>query len=265
MALVKLFFLLFPALAWAEYRGISELGLCHPRNKWGQVKKQFSGAPVIVTGWLDNTFNAAGCPNAQKLMLSPKKKIVRVHIMNGPGLRNKRLEPHEIHFGYTKSGLDKKIRQRNPEFLARYIGRLEAVRAITDTHRGKLKLYLSPCLECDFSKPARKVLLEQAGLVFPEATLVDNPLKGSCVSGVLCERHGPDKRGDIVDLDGISLDVVNVKKWAKTVRPVRLRYAWKPCNNGLKQGQKWLPPTKRKNFCKAEDRAQFRAFLKGEL
>jgi hypothetical protein len=253
--------LFIPLFANAEVLGISDLGLCHPKYDYKGFILQFSGSPVIVSGWLDNTFNPKGCPNAKKLMSAKKPLVLRVHILNSPGLRNKRLELHEIHAGLSRSQLDKKIRSVSPDVIIPFSQRLQRLRDLLSKRKGPMVLFLSPCLECDLSKPARVTFLMLTSLYFPNAILVDNPLKGSCVSGVVCERHGDENSGGIVDLDGIPLTEVNIKLWKRHTKAKYIRYAWLPCNNGLKKGQKWVPPTKRVNFCSAKERKLLKNFL----
>ncbi len=253
--------LFIPFLANAEIQGVSDLGLCHPQYNFKGLREQFKGSPVIATGFLDNTFNPKGCPNLDRLLRLKKKIILRIHVINSPGLRNKRLEPHEIHAGVSRSKLDSQVRKLHPAFVSKYAARLNALNAQLSKRQGNIQLLVSPCLECDLSKPARMNLLMLTNLHMPNAILVDNPLKGSCVSGVLCERHGDTKSGDILDLDGISLSEVNINLWRKKTKAKYLRLAWQPCNNGLKKGQEWVPPTKRKNFCNQKQIQLSRKFL----
>ncbi len=250
-------------LAAAEVLGISDLGLCHPKMDYSRFISQFEGQPVIVTGWLDNTFNKNGCPNAVRLMTEPRPMIARVHILNGPGLRNKRLEKHEIHYPLTIDRLDKKIKKMHPDIIAPFIQRLLTLQALFASRTGETTLFISPCLECDLSNESRRILLTLARQAFPTALLVDNPLKQKCMSGFICEKHG-DKNtpAGILDLDGKPLTDVNIKAWKKSTKAKYLRYAWLPCNNGLKIGEEWKPPTKRKSFCQPKDRSALKAFLR---
>lgn len=255
---------LFPLQGFSQVRGISELGFCHPRVEYKKFAEQFVKQKRIVTGWLDNTFNPHGCPNAIKLMKAKRPVILRIHILNFPGLRNKRLEKHEVHYGYSREKLDSAIRHKNQKIIGKYVDRLNKLKKLVETRKGALTLYVSPCLECDLSKAARKILSQVTLSVLPQAYLVDNPSKGSCLKNSICERHGDRTDGDILDLDGLPLYSANIPKWVKHSPNAMIRFGWLPCNNGLGLGP-WVPPTKRAHFCDEEERKTLNAFLRGKL
>lgn len=236
--------------AFAESnRGSSDLGLCAKHYSYSNFILSFKDSNVIRTGWLDNTFNARGCPNAETLMREVKPLDLRIHILNGPGLRNQRLERHEIHAGHTVASLERAIKRTDPRFMRKFKARLLRLKSLLAKRRGEMSVAISPCLECDFRKPQRLRLLRETAKVFPGYALVDNPLRDSCLTGYLCETHNRRRKADIYDVDGNSFSVSASLEWAKEKQAARSFYFWMPCKNGRLDGQRWIPPTKRTNFC----------------
>lgn len=164
-------------------RGSSDLGLCSKNYSYSNFIRSFNDSKVIRTGWLDNTFNARGCPNAERLIRESKPLDLRIHILNGPGLRNQRLERHEIHYGYTLASLERAIKRNDPRFIRKFRARLLRLKSLLAKRRGEMSVMISPCLECDLSKPQRLKLLRETARVFPAYPLVDNPLRDTCLRG----------------------------------------------------------------------------------
>lgn len=255
--------ILFPRLLLAlPLTGVSEIAFCHKDNHYKSFISQFEREKRIVTGWLDNTFNPQGCPNAEILMKAKRPVVIRVHILNGPGMNNKRLEKHEIHYGLSRDRLDSKIRHENKAFLSKFRARLYTLKQLLDLRtKGALTVFVSPCLECKLSKAARKVLLEEIAVALPFAYLVDNPASGSCLKGFICERHG-ELAGDISDMDGSSFFDLNIDTWEAKTKNSVLRFVWLPCHNGLGGAGPWVPPTKRHRWCNGAERDAIRAYLR---
>lgn len=262
-----LFIVLFPLSLLAQNnRGSSDLGLCSTKYNYQNFISQFREATTIRTKYLDNTFNVDGqCPNARKLMREPKALDLMLVLLNGPGLRNGRLERHEIHYGYTITSLDKAIRQKKKSFLDKFRVRLAKGKRIFMDRSAPFNLLINTCLECDLSKESRKILNEVAHEYFPNAIYVDNPLRDSCIPGLLCEKHGakasPSGVGS-VDLDGEDYDAVDQKKYAQANAGRARVYAWHLSNNGFKKDEAWRRPTQRVNFLSGRDAKQVGAFVK---
>ena len=102
-----------------------------------------------------------------------------------------------------------------------------------------VKLFVSPCLECDLSDAARKIMLEYVRPMFTGATLVDNPHGSRCLPGYACEVHGAKNagRGQLVDLDGEDYDSIDSRGFGNNNTDAEMALAWKLCNNGLKKGE----------------------------
>lgn len=248
----------------SENRGVSHLGFCHKNYDCELFMESFKGSPVIRTGWLDNTFNPEGCKCLPKLQTTKKGVEVRVHIVNGPGLRNRRLERHEIHWGRSIAGLERDVLRGNMSFLARFDKRAEIVRNQLDSIIMLEKCYVSPVLESDFGRQARLKLLRRTRKLFPKCHIVDNPLKAPCISGFICEKHGdfvPPQRPYIADLDGLDLYETYGTYYAQVHENALINFGWKYCNNLNVKGEKFVPPTKRKKSCDSTRTKQLNDFV----
>lgn len=248
-----------------DNRGRSALGLCHPKFDIAALLRSFDNATVVRCGWLDNFFNPKGARNAQRLLDLPKPKFIRVHIINGPGLNNKRPQPHEITAGETNESLVKKLLKGEKRFLAKFRARLEAVKALTEkaTATGSLELAISPWLEhAPIPEKAFRVLAEQVEDILPHALIVDNPVRGGFLRGFLREKHGFDPGPcDIVDLDGVDYRDVDLPTYAKKYGKCKACFIWGYGENGIEPGKPWLPPQKRSVFTLRSENKLFRAFV----
>lgn len=217
--------------------GVSFLGLCHPEFSCRGVLETFRGRP-IVTGWLENSFGES-CECGERILRQRKEKVLRVHIANSPCLRNRRCGKHEIFAGETVASADRKVRRRNPRLLKKYSDTVERLAARVAQARGGLTLYVSPCLECDLSASARRVLFRITQDVLPNAILVDSVYNHACLLGKVCEKHG-DKPGlirpCIADLDGIDGKAVDLKAYRRATMACDIRYYWEPWLNCIRSG-----------------------------
>lgn len=216
--------LLFSSVASATP---SYLALCHPKWNCNETMQSFTGS-VIATGWLENTFGNR-CKCVTKLLQDPREKIIRVHIMNSPCMRNKRCGRYELLHGETASSASKKVIRGNRKFIRKYKRAVRRLKNRVERANGSVKLYVSPCLECDLNGRARRSLLAITADIIPGAILVDNPFRQRCIQGVVCEKHGINPRLStpcIVDLDGIDGGVVDIKNWLKKYSHCELQYYW---------------------------------------
>ena len=213
-------------------QGASLLGLCHPDFKCDSIKRLFVGQEVIVTGWLENTFGTT-CSCADSLLNDPRPKIVRVHIVNSPCLRNKRCGPYEVFYGEsiesasTQFGRGRgKAVNKFKRSLARLKKRLAGAQNLT--------CYLSPCLECDLNGRARRVMADMVSAVLPDCRIVDSVYRQRCLPGSICEKHGDKPRVTkpcIVDLDGTDGREVDLENWIESYKECDLAYYWEPWMN----------------------------------
>lgn len=255
-----------PSIA-QDNRGVSNLGMCSRNFKFDTIRQQFRNATTIRTKYLDNTFNPAGCSNLLLTLRENKPKDITTVILNSPGLRNGRLEKHEIHYGYSVSSLNKAIKNKNSQFLKKFRKRLDINRRMIEPLSGGLKHRVNPCLECDLDPQARQILIDEVKKVFPSAQIIDNPYKQPCLSGYVCEKHGSTanpSRPKILDLDGEDYDTIRPHPWASRHLDAEAVFAWKFCNNGLDRKKPWIPPTKRVDFCGVRDNKDFSYFVQAD-
>jgi hypothetical protein len=252
-------------------RGISPLGLCHERYPVGRLIKAFERAPVIRFGWIDHTFNPHDSANALRILRLPQPKLVRIHIINGPGLNNNRVQPYEIAFGETSQSLSTKIIQQNEKFLLKFRRRLETLRALLERASGETQLLVSPWLEAKQADPrAIRILGDEILKVLPQAQLVSNPLDGRYIPGWLKEAHSntPDPQGiDIVDLDGTDWERVDLRKYANRFQSLKACFIWGLGENGfdnIEDGTPWKPPLKRTDFSKERSFTQYNYFIRDD-
>jgi len=233
-------------------RGISSLGLCHPLYNVTGLAGALRKSDIVITGWLDNFFNPNNSRNARRLLRKEFRKpvICRVHIINGPGLNNSRVLPHEITYGYTHDSLEKAVLLGKRSFLSLYQNRCKHLKKILDVARNDVELLISPWLE---HKPIRRktldILADIATGVFGDIGVVDNPVTGPFHSGYIRERHGSNPgQVDIADLDGEDFEVVDMVRYGARHKDIKACYIWGLSDNGLNHKKPWQPPEKRTDF-----------------
>jgi len=254
-----------------DNRGRSFLGLCHPKFDMAGLLKSFETATEIRGGWLDHFFNAKDSKNAVTLLKQEKRKFIRVHIINGPGMNNAHTLPHEITYRETTQSVCKKVMSADKAFLGKFVGRLVALRKIVDQALpGTLELAVSPWLEHQpISEEVFTRLAMHIAGVFPEARIVDNPrdVSTSFIPGPwLHERHGDvpnPKNLDIVDLDGTDFEFIDVPAFMHRYKDCRAVLMWGLGENGNGAGaQGWIPPYKRTGWTSHRENPVYRYFVR---
>jgi hypothetical protein len=234
--------------ARAQNVALSYLGMCHPKWPCEKSIQAFDGLPVIRFGWLEQTFGEQ-CPCVDKLLQDERPKEVRVHIANGPCLRNKRCGRYEVFAGETIGSAQRAIKATKPAIIRKYVRILDRLRSRLAKSRGALTCYVSPVLESDFDGRTRKILHSLTASYLPSCTLVDNPLRGNCIRGVVCERHGPNPgltSPCIADLDGIDANEISVPKFLRNTKACDMSFVWSVglnCNGH--HSQTFIDPRKR--------------------
>lgn len=234
--------MLFSNVALAQ--GASFLALCNTTWDCRKTLQTFSNSKVIVTGWLERSFGTS-CPCADKILAAKKPKVVRIHLANGPCLRNRRCGPQEVFFGRSLAQT-KRLLDSRPEAV---LSRFRRVIPLTQKRLAKASntsCFISPVLESDFTARHRLLFLNIAKESFPGCSIVDNPLHYPCIKGFTCEKHGDNvrlKAPCIVDMDGVDGSKVDLKRFRKVSRAC-LRLYWEPWMNCLRDG-KFVDPFKR--------------------
>lgn len=250
----------------SDNRGISCLGLCHPKYPVDALINSFSQASVIRFGWLDNFFNPKDSKNAIKVVSFPREKFARVHIINGPGMNNGRTQPHEITYKMSHDDCVKAIKRRDKKFLEKFRARCAHVADVA-AHEptGILQLAVSPWLE---HKPMPvqvfKTLAAIVTEMIPQAAIVDNPVSGGFFPGFLREYHGnkAPKNVDIADLDGIDFETVDLQEYAARHQNAKVCYVWGFNDNGLDGKSAWKPPHLRTEWPGSRELKVYQEFVK---
>lgn len=213
----------------------SLLGMCHRQFDCNAVKSLYDGQETIVTGWLENTFSPQ-CKCADRLLEDSRPKVVRVHIANGPCMRNRRCGRYEVFAGETIASANRAFERGRGAAVTRFKRVVERAAARL-ANRNNLTCYVSPCLECDLNERARRYMATVVSSAMPYCNLVDNPYKRSCFRGAVCEKHGVNpnlSKPCIVDLDGIDGSTIAIKPWVEKYRHCDVTYYWEPWMNCIR-------------------------------
>jgi len=236
------------SVATAQGVGLSYLGICNKTWPCQKSLSAYKGHPVIRTGWLEQSFGSS-CPCADAILADRRPKEVRIHVANGPCMRNRRCGRHEVFSGFTVSGAHRDLKRATSRIVGRMGAILERIRARLEKSRGGVTCYLSPVLESDLNEEARLLLHRLAGAYLPQCTLVDSPHRDRCLSGFVCEKHGdkPNLRAPCIsDLDGISARDVDAAQFLARTRSCDLRFVWAHGFNCNGSGSSWAgDPIKR--------------------
>ncbi len=242
-------------------RGISWIGQgCAAKAPCEPIMTAYKGSSRINAGWLYGTFNADGCKCSKVVLADPRPKFIRISICNSTCFpeRGRRCQKHECFGGMNTRQATRAILNNDPATYARIDRTIALAKEDITLAVQPAEFLVKPCLECSISQEARYKLNEYVAAQFPGHRIVDNPVKGACAPGLVCERHGPVKgnRNTIVDLDGVSYS--NIRRhdfWAKNDKAL-MALAWKPCANGWRPGP-FVPPTMRKAYCTQKDAKEF--------
>jgi hypothetical protein len=242
---MRVLIVLLAFIASAQAQGTSYIGLCNSTWNCEKTLATWRGKPII-TGWLEDSFGKK-CECANQILQQKKHKIIRVHLANGPCLRNKRCQRHDVFYGYTIASANRaakipssRLRKRLDVLAARFKQRIEQ-------SKGSLTCYVSPCLECDLNGSARKALISAVSAALPSCILVDNPLRARCLRGTVCERHGisPNLQEPcIADLDGTEAkSILDLQTYYANTKQCDIRFYWTSWMNCISGS--WKTPTSR--------------------
>ena len=227
--------LLLAVVSSAHAQAPSLLGLCHKDWNCTATLEMYADQDVIVAGWLEGTF-ANDCQCADRLLNDARPKIVRIHLVNSPCMRNKRCGRYEALYKQTAASASRQFVSGKGIAVTRFKRVLARAKARLDK-AVNVTCYVSPCLECDLYGPARRVMAAMVSAALPNCQLVDNPYRQRCIRGTICEGHGVAPRVSqpcIVDLDGIDGATVDIQKWVEQYQHCDLRYYWEPWMNCIR-------------------------------
>jgi hypothetical protein len=243
-------------VAHAQQTAMSYLALCGKSWPCAESLRAYDGLPVIRTGWLERSF-ASDCACAETILQDERPKEIRVHLANGPCMRNRRCGRHEVFFGYTIASANRAAMRPESRLVRRYRQQLERLGVRLGSSRGGLSCYVSPVLEADINEGARKELHRLAGAYLPHCTLVDNPLRRRCIPGMVCEKHGPEPKLQspcIADLDGVSAYETDPALFIERTKHCDLSFLWAHGFNCNPRGESFVAdPLKRDCSVARED------------
>lgn len=250
-------------------RGVSWIGQgCSAKADCGAVMAAYEGVKTINAGWLYATFNPTGCKCSKVLLADPRPKRIRVDICNSTCFpeRGRRCQKHECFAGMTGRQASRAILSKDPRTFARIDSTIALAKADMADAAGPVEWFVKPCLECSISQEARAVLNRYVASHFPGVPLVDNPLRGPCSPGMICERHGAavGDAGTIVDLDGTDYRRIDQKRFWKQNNSALMVLAWKPCANGWQPGP-FIAPQRRSRFCSQKNAEMFNQGLRKKI
>jgi hypothetical protein len=241
--LILIVLILIPSHTAAQ--ATSYIGLCSKSWPCDKTLATWRGKPISV-GWLEDSFGSA-CECANTILKQDKPKTIRVHLANGPCLRNNRCESHDVFYGYTIASANRAAKISNSRLRRRLDVLAKRLKQRVEQSKGQLTCYVSPCLECDLNGHARKALISAVSAVLPSCIIVDNPLRASCIAGTVCERHGFNpslKQPCIADMDGAEANsVIDLETFYNNTKQCDVRFywtAWMNCNSGS-----WQTPSSR--------------------
>lgn len=233
----------------ASAQAPSFLGLCHDTWNCKATERLYNKRSEIIISYLEHTFGES-CKCVDRLLESPKSKVVRVHIANSVCMRNKRCGEYEVFWGYTVRAASKAIQQKGSRAQRRFLKVLKRLhKRLRDVK--DLTCFVSPCLECDLDERARRFMGSLVSSVMPYCNFVDNPFRRRCLRGVICEKHGENPgliEPCIIDLDGIDGRTVDMTKWVEYGTKCDLQFYWEPWMNCIRG--EFVDPRKRDCFYK---------------
>lgn len=242
---MKVLIVLLAFIASAQAQGVSYIGLCNSTWNCDKTLATWHRKPITV-GWLEDSFGKR-CECADKILQQHKRKTIRVHLANGPCLRNKRCQRHDVFYGYTIASANRAAKKPTTRLRKRLDVLALRLKQRIEQSKGSLTCYVSPCLECDLNGPARKALISAVSATLPSCVIVDNPLRSSCLRGTVCERHGIDpnlKAPCIADMDGTEANsLIDLVRFYNKTKQCDVRFywsSWMNCNSGS-----WKTPTSR--------------------
>jgi hypothetical protein len=239
-----------PTASLAGRVGLSVIGLLSPHYQCDEVVRAFGEAPIVF-GYLERTFgDDRRC--LDRLLDHPRFAAVRVHLFNGPCVRNRRCGAYEVLAGETAESLDRKLASGDSALLGKLRAEMERVKAALAPHVRQGKRYaMSGILEHDVKSAtgARRVM-DMARAVFGPLgfRMVNNPHTGAAEVGQrITERHGdrPSLAAPcIADLDGT--EVSRFDEYANRYRHCAMVLGWNNEMNCLADGEPFSDPRSRR-------------------
>jgi hypothetical protein len=241
-----LFFILFATAVKAEsVLGFDHLALLSPHYN---LEKVIDSLPKdSAVGFLWRSFGT-DLDRARRVLGSGKVKIVRVHLLNGAGLRNGQLAPYESLYGMTLTEFRKKIQKRDRELLDLISSEARVSCQRLALEFPDIRVLCSPVLEHNLSKREFELIREVVANAAPAAETVNNPVSQLApkVEGSLHELHGyPGRSAELVSLDGAEpLKGETPASYAQKNKTAQVAFWWEQSMNCRTPGS-FIPPRER--------------------
>jgi|GEM_PF-2782556 len=268
----------------AKEVGLAYFSLLSPRFPCDRALSVFEAGvrPVLATLW--GTFGDDTSCLARWFQTSPEKShTLEIHPWNGPCIRNKRCESHELGAGLSTKEFNRKLEQGDEQLTRAITERVREIKAAVEKFaRPADELILSTGLEDNYSPAAFERVLRLVKESWPHS-VVRNPVgdlkkKGYAGADYL-ELHGsePQFSSDdrcIANLDGTDMhfphrsglgpDAISWQKANEYVKRYsqrcRLTFVWSGAWQGLFGGQ-FQPPSARTFRVDEQDLRQVREML----
>ncbi len=248
--------------------GVAYFSILSPHFPCAQALSVFeTGAePALATLW--GTFGEDTSCLAKWFETAPTKRhILEIHPWNGPCIRNKRCEPHELGAGLSAKEFNRKVEQGDEQLLRTITERIREIKtSVEKLARPSDELILSTGLEDNYSPAAFEKILRLVKENWPYK-IVRNPvgdLRNRGYAGAdYIELHGPKPAFGpndrcIANLDGTDINFPHrqgtdpqpiswreageyVQRYSKKCR---LTFVWSGAWQGL-FGKSFQPPSAR--------------------
>lgn len=244
-------------------RGVSSLGIAHPRYPIDRLLWVFERRPTVCITWLLRYFNKLDNSNVERVLKEDKHTIINAKILNGPGINgfSGRPEKHELTFGYNPKELNAAILRGRRSLINGYRDECKKVADVCSIlPERKLELFVSPILEMlGISIEAFDVLAQVTKEELPMATVVYNHVYNKPSDRYLWEAHGEKTKAPIVDLDGVDYSKVKLRTFGNMHKFAKLLFIWGYSDNGRGPGGRWVNSSRRTKFAK-DDRKKWKLY-----
>lgn len=200
---------------------------------------------------IDTTFNASidnlkRLANLYTLLDTGKITTVKLSLFNTTAVRNQKLQPQELLYGYTVKSLEKDALSLAPKLTAILDKQLSVVRGLTQKYPN-VQFNVSPFLEHDLTVIAAKKVLDYILLkTITNFTIINNPLKSQSLLAYPLEQHGnTPARCAISSNDGSSVMDGDVEKYKLIASDLSLIWIHE-FNKNFTGGKTFIYPLKRK-------------------
>lgn len=263
--------------------GRAPFAIASPKFDCDSLVSSLKSLKYLHIAWLFNTFGK-DYQCLSRILKDPRLVTLQINLINEPGHRNRRLEPHE--FLYTVKSpqdFDRLLRSKDARLkrrFERYVSPLQDL--LASRLQSRTRCYINPGLESNVGTLAGRVLVRWTRDVFPFCKIVWNPiaktLSARGTGANVVEQHGWNvtfsTNACIFNNDGSDINfpqrkpaavleyekgLTPLKNWINAGNPLqsaieqyanqcKVVYLWTSEDNCFdfdKQGNPWIPPLTR--------------------